>query len=182
MYIDIAVGLIIGWLVSLGAGEPQVPLIFFGILATLAPDLDFIIWLARNKWQINQFAHEHRDIFHLPLPIGIGGACLIALIDPLYGLVWFLGTTAHFVHDTLAGGWGIQWLYPLYLGYFTLVPYSPKRYIRDRAEQRELAITHGTAHWTDWKEGTPRNIFRFLVSVGVLVSVVIVFCYWLLAR
>ncbi len=174
MYIDIAVGHVIGFAGSFVTGEESLSLIAFGVFATLVPDLDFLVWLARNKWQIGRFSHEHRDIFHLPLPVGIGGGALIAFLDPILGLVWCLGTLAHFVHDTLDGGWGIQWFFPVYRGYFTLVPYSPKRYIRDREEQRELAIIHGTPHWTDWNHGASWNV-KFLTQLGVLGIVLIVF-------
>lgn len=149
MYIDIAVGLVIGFFVALGSGGDMVVLMLFAVFATLAPDIDFIVWLIRNRFRSNQFAHEHRDLFHLPLIVGVGGALLIGSFYPAYGLVWGMGTLAHFIHDTLDGGWGIQWLHPFSRGYFTLASYSPKRYFRNREEQRVVAAQHGNPYWLE---------------------------------
>ncbi len=173
MYIDIAVGLVIGWLVSVMSGEPQVPLLFFGILATLAPDLDFIVWLARNKWRVNQYAHEHRDLLHLPLVFGVGGGLLISIWYPVFGLVWFLGIMAHFIHDTLDGGWGIQWLHPFYRGYFTLAAYSPKRHFRNKVEQRAIAAVHGNPHWLEdqYLHLNPKLILEYALLGIVLLGI-----------
>lgn len=182
MYLDIVIGISIGTLVSLTTGTVQPELVLFGIMATLLPDLDFIIWLARNQWQINQFAHEHRDIFHHPLIVGLGGGLLIGYWYPVYGVIWFLGMMAHFIHDTFEGGWGIQWLYPFFAGYFTCVSYCPKHFIRNRAEQRALAIAHGTPHWTDWNHGTIWSRFKFSLELVVLGFVLAISIYWFLIR
>ena len=173
MYIDIAVGLIIGWAVSLGVGEQHLSFMLFGVFATLSPDFDFIVWLARNKWRVNQYAHEHRDLLHLPLIFGVGGGLLIALWSPAYGLVWFLGTMAHFIHDTLDGGWGIQWFHPFYRGYFTLASYSPKRHFRNREDQRATAAVHGNPHWLEdqYLHINPKLLLEWLLLGLVFFSV-----------
>lgn len=178
MYIDIAVGLLIGWGVSLLTGESHFHLMLFGVLATLAPDFDFLIWLGRNKWRVNQYAHEHRDLLHLPLIFGVGGGILIALWNPVYGLVWFLGTMAHFVHDTLDGGWGIQWLHPFYRGYFTLASYSPQHHFRNKDEQRAIASVHGNPHWLEDQYLKPNlKLFAELATLGLVLLVLV---WWLL--
>lgn len=178
MYIDIAVGLMIGWIVSLFVGEQHLSLMLFGMFATLAPDLDFIVWLVRNKWRVNQYAHEHRDLLHLPLIFGLGGGLFIALFSPLVGVVWFFGTLAHFIHDTFDGGFGIKWLYPFYQGYFTLASYSPKRHIRNLAEQREIAQAHGNPHWLeDQYFRINSKLLLEWVLLGGMVGVII-FWYW----
>lgn len=180
MYIDIAVGLIMGWLVSLSTGDQHLVLMAFGVFATLAPDIDFLIWLVRNKWRVNQFAHEHRDLLHRPLLFGVGGGVLIALWDPVFGLVWFLGTSAHFIHDTFDGGWGIQWLHPLYFGYFTLASYSPKRHIRNLTEQREIARVHGNPHWLEDQYLRPNP--KLVGELMILAIASVLITYWLLTR
>ncbi len=178
MYIDIAVGLIIGWLVSLGSGEHHLWFMLFGVFATLAPDIDFIVWLVRNHWRVNQFAHEHRDLFHKPLLLGVGGGFLVGAVDPFFGLVWFLGTMAHFIHDTLDGGWGIQWLYPFYQGYFTLASYSPKRHFRNKAEQQAVAAVHGNPHWLEeqYLHMNSKLLFEWIL-LGVVIGMVLLW-YW----
>ena len=182
MHLDIAIGLLIGGLASLSTGDQYLSLMLFGVFATLAPDLDFIVWLVRNRWKVDQFFHEHRDLLHQPLLFGLGGGLLIGLWSPLYGLVWFLGTMAHFIHDTFDGGWGIAWLHPFYLGYFTLASYSPKRHIRDFAEQRAIATVHGNPnpHWLGEQYLKPNT--RMLVELGILVGAMIVAVYWFLTR
>jgi len=171
MYIDVALGLLVGFIVSVTAGEQYLMLMLFGVFATLAPDIDFLVWLIKNKWKVNQYAHEHRDLLHRPLIFGLGGGLLIALIDPLYGVVWFLGTTVHFMHDTIDGGWGIQWLHPFYYGYFTLASYSPKRHIRSKDEQRDMARVHGNPRWLEeqYLKPNPKLMIEFLVLGSVLV-------------
>jgi len=180
MYIDIAVGLIIGWGVSYLAEGQYLLLMLFGVFATLAPDTDFIIWLARNKWKVDQFAHEHRDLFHRPLLFGVGGGILLAFIDPLYGAVWFLGATAHFIHDTFDGGWGIQWLHPFSYGYYTLAPYSPQRYFKNKEEQRAIASVHGNPRWLEeqYLKPNPKLIFELSVLAIVFSGII----YWLIKK
>lgn len=178
MYIDIAIGLLIGWLVATGAGEQHLFLMLFGVFATLSPDLDFIVWLIRNNWKVDQYAHEHRDLLHLPLIFGVGGGLLISLLNPLYGAVWFFGTIAHFMHDTIDGGWGIQWLHPFYRGYFTLASYSPKHHFRNKAEQRATAAVHGNPRWLE--EQYLRPNFKLAFELSVLATVFFAIVYFLM--
>ncbi len=180
MYIDIAVGLMIGWIVSLFVGEQHLSLMLFGMFATLAPDLDFIVWLVRNKWRVNQYAHEHRDLLHLPLIFGLGGGLFIASFSPLAGVVWFCGTLAHFIHDTFDGGFGIKWLHPFYQGYFTLASYSPKRYFRNRDEQRAAAAVHGNPHWLEDQYLQLNS--KLVGELMILAIVSVLIAYWLLTR
>ncbi len=180
MYIDIAVGLLIGWVVAVLTGEQTLGLMLFGLVATLSPDLDFLIWLARNKWQINQYAHEHRDLFHLPLIVGLGGALLIALFSPVYAAVWFLGMMAHFIHDTLDGGFGIKWLHPFYHGYFTLASYSPKRHFRTKEEQHAAAAIHGNPNWLEeqYFRINPKLLFEYGLLGIVLLGLLLWYWYF----
>lgn len=179
MYLDCAVGLIIGSLVSLVTGALQPQLLIFGVFATLAPDIDFIVWLIRHDWKVDQFAHEHRDLFHSPLLFGLAPAIIIGLWQPLFGVTWFLGTISHFIHDTFDGGWGIRWLHPFSHGYFTFASYSPQRYFKDRIEQRAVASVHGNPRWLTEEYFKPnRKLFKelalFMISLGAVI--------WLLLR
>lgn len=150
MYLDIFVGLCIGLLGSFISGEVNIPLVVFGVFAALAPDIDFIIYLMRHQWKIDQYSHEHRDILHKPLLFSVLiGIVLFVGGYSLYALLWMLGTTWHFMHDTYDGGWGIAWLYPLKKGYYTRASYSPQTYIATKEEQRKIATQHGTARWMD---------------------------------
>lgn len=177
MFLDIALGLIAGWIIFVSTGSQDAGLLVFGVLSALAPDIDFILYLAKHRWKTDQFIHEHRDLLHKPLFVSVGGGALIALVNPWYGMVWLLGTLAHFIHDTFDGGWGILWLYPFSRGYFTLAAYSPKRYFQNREEQHEIASTHGNPSWL--KDGylklNPKLIVEYLILGGVISGLI----YWL---
>lgn len=175
MYIDIAVGMMIGFVTSLVTGENYFSLMLFGVFATLAPDIDFIVWLIRHHWKVDQFAHEHRDLLHRPLFFSLGGGIFIGLISPVYGVVWFLGTTAHFIHDTFDGGWGIQWLHPFSVRYYTLASYSPKRSFKDKTEQRAIAAEYGNPRWLEegYLKWNTKLILEYFI-LGLVLAIVIV--------
>lgn len=150
MYLDIVAGLIVGLFAAFISGEQGIWLVLFGVFASLAPDIDFIIYLIRNKWKVDQYAHEHRDILHKPLLFSLTIGILILIYgDALYAGVWVAGTLWHFVHDTFDGGWGIAWMHPFYQGYFTMVSYSPKKHIHTKEEQRAFATQYGNPHWME---------------------------------
>lgn len=177
MYLDVAIGLLIGLLVAVFSGEYSPWLPVFGVVAALAPDLDFIVYLVRNKGRVDQYAHEHRDLLHKPLLFSVGGASVVMAIDPVYAIIWLLGTLWHFVHDTFDGGWGIRWAHPFSGGYFTRAKYSPKKYFKDKADQHATAATHGNPDWLaeDYLR-LSRRIIRQIVFLGVVLAGV---CLWL---
>jgi hypothetical protein len=148
MLLDIIFGLIIAILSNFTFGTPEskAAALLFGVFCALAPDIDFIIYIFRNKFKIDQFAHEHRDLLHKPLffiAIGIP----LFLISPEMGMIWIIGTLYHFIHDTIDGGWGIMWLYPFSRNYYTLTSYSPKKIIPTKEEQHSLAMRYGDPYW-----------------------------------
>lgn len=143
MHVDVLVGLIIGGGVFLFMGEPSLSLAVFGALAALAPDADFLVWLARHHWKTNQFVHEHRDLFHHPLLFSVMGGLAIRLCSPALGLTWFLATLWHFAHDTFDGGWGIRWGSPFRDEYLMLGEDGVFRIFKHKAEQRAWAAQHG---------------------------------------
>lgn len=168
MYLDIIIGLLVGLSVSELAGGQDPWLIPFAVFAALAPDADFIAYLIRNRGRVDRYAHEHRDLFHRPLLFSVGGGILVALFDPAYGTAWFLGTLWHFIHDTYDGGWGIRWADPFSPGYFTLASYSPKRYFRDRTEQRETALGYGNpGNWWFFRLDR-RTIAKGVILISLL--------------
>ncbi len=169
MFIDIALGLVLGSVVAFFTGESYPHFMVLGAGATLLPDLDFLVWILRTRGRVDRYAHEHRDLFHSPILFGVGGALIIAFWQPLYGLLWLLGTTVHFIHDTFDGGWGIRWLYPFSRGYFTLAAHSPKHWIRTLDEQRALAA-NGNDHWLDGQYFVPdAKLMRELIFLGSII-------------
>lgn len=175
MYLDVIAGLLIGVSVSEFVGEDNPWLVLFGVAAALAPDLDFVVYLIRNRGRVDRYAHEHRDLFHRPLLVSVGGGIALSMIEPAYGVLWFLGTLWHFIHDTFDGGWGIRWADPFSCGYFTLASYSPKRYFRDRTDQRETAAGYGKLdNWWFF-----RLDFRTIAKGVSLVVLLLGIGYWL---
>lgn len=171
MLLDIIIGLLIGWGIGALTGEPSLTLVLFGAFAAIVPDIDFIIWLARHGWKTDQYVHEHRDILHHPFLFSVLGGALIALIAPVFGLVWFVATLWHFVHDTYDGGWGIRWGSPFSRSYYTLASHSPVRHIRDKEAQRALAAS-GNADWSgEYLRPNRKIIFMYVVSALVIAAI-----------
>jgi hypothetical protein len=176
MYLDIAIGLIVGLVIAFLFGEHSLPLVLFGVVAALAPDIDFILYLIKRRFKVDQFAHEHRDLFHMPLIFSGGGALLLSCFSPVYGLVWGLGSLWHFVHDTFDGGWGIRWFHPFYTGYFTLASYSPRRHFPTKAIQRAVATAHGNPLWLEQEYFVPNK--KLFIEVAFLVSALLAVGFW----
>jgi hypothetical protein len=175
MVLDIVVGILLAVIVGefsgsvLGVGD-KLSLLAFGVFSSLAPDLDFLIYLWKKKGRVDQFAHEHRDLLHHPLLFtGIGAVILWAAFVPgSFILLWVAGTLWHFIHDTLAGGWGIRWL-PGDPRYFTLTAYSPKRVIQDKREQREIAQRYGDPDWLQ-KAKRLSTRSKWFMSISMLLA------------
>lgn len=174
MLLDIIIGLFIGWGAGALSGESLLPVMLFGAFAAAIPDIDFLIWLARHGWKTDQHVHEHRDILHHPLPVSVLGGGLIALISPVFGLVWLIATLWHFIHDTYDGGWGIRWGSPFVRSYYTLASHSPVRYIRDRDEQRRLAAS-GNADWAGEYLRPDRKTALSYLLAALLIAIVVIF-------
>lgn len=147
MFFDIGVGLLFGVLMNILLGGSPWFVILFGAITMIMPDLDFLIYLYKNNWKTDQFAHEHRDLFHNPILFSGGGALILLAFGWRWSLIWLIGTVLHFIHDTLQSGFGIRWLYPFYGGYFTLVSYCPQKHIRTKTEQRRLVAKYGNPNW-----------------------------------
>ena len=178
MHIDILIGLLIGWGVAAAAGEPALWLALLGALAAVAPDADFIVWLARHHWKTDQFVHEHRDLLHHPFLVSVIGGLGIALIYPLLGLVWCLATLWHFIHDTFDGGWGIRWGSPWSGRSYMLTGDRSLRSISSREEQYMLAAEHGNPQWSDEYLRPDKRKIMIYIFLIVLVAAVI----WYLAH
>ncbi len=125
MLLDIGVGI----LAALGLAELlQVPIttswIGAGIFFALLPDLDALV----NYVQYRSFrmAYKHRDLLHLPI-VYVLLAVLIYFFSPTLALLCIVCTLAHFIHDSIGVGWGVQWLWPLNTDHFSfLYLYQPE--------------------------------------------------------
>lgn len=170
MFLDILVSTLVAIVVGTMTGDVNLQLVLLSIIAGLAMDLDFIIWNIRHSWVQDRYSHEHRDLFHVPLIYtGLGTIICFYVLGPVMALTWFVSSTWHFIHDTFDGGWGIKWLYPIHKGYWLYVPYSNKRYFKNRAEQRAYAQIHGSDNWIKYEiKKSGIYILYFIISILLL--------------
>lgn len=160
MFLDILLGIYWATLTSIVF---QVPLnlvwITFGILFALLPDIDFWVEYIRRRGKVGgKTLDQHRVLTHIPLlflPIGI---IIFALAGPAIGVLYFLGVTGHFIHDSVGMGYGYRLLYPysnLFFKFFSdqdgNVSYTWKHFmIRwTEAEVRALHQKHGNDNWLE---------------------------------
>lgn len=180
MVLDIAFGFILTFLVGFVTGiEPTWTFLLIGLVGSLWPDIDFAIWMLRDK-KIGHLAHQHRDLLHNPcfnFPLltifiwqGLGWQ---------YGILFLLSTLAHFIHDTIGEGWGVRWLYPMdnrYLCYRSVGGKPAKLYLWTRAEQHALAEKYGDPNWLKKKYGTLN--FMLVTELIALVLCIVPVAIW----
>jgi hypothetical protein len=147
--------------------EPSYWLLLFTLASTLLMDLDMVIYYFRRRGVLNQYAHEHRDLSHHPIPFSIGmGAIWWCVLGKEYALLWVTGSTFHFLNDTFNGGWGVKWLSPFCSWYFTMAAYSPVKIIKTKEHQRKMASLFGDPEWA--KKKTKINIQKALELMGLI--------------
>ncbi|HCU70437.1 MAG TPA: hypothetical protein DIC35_01630 [Candidatus Moranbacteria bacterium] len=176
MLLDIIFGLIIATLsnFAIGTSESKTAALIFGVFCALAPDIDFIIYILRKKLKIDQFTHEHRDLFHKPIFFIILGMLLL-MLSPELGTIWLIGTIYHLIHDTFDGGWGIMWLYPFSGKYFTLASYSPQKVFQNKKEQHQIAAKYGDPCWFEKEiRLSPKLAIKILIAFGIIFATVFI--------
>ena len=68
MFFDIGVGILLSILMhTLFQSEISIPFVFFGIAASLFPDIDFCIEYIKHGSVGGKFIREHRELLHFPL-------------------------------------------------------------------------------------------------------------------
>lgn len=184
MFLDIGAGILISFFIGnlwtvpmtgawIGAG------IFFASL----PDADYLIHLMQGNSSRN--AHRHRDLFHYPMlfiPIGV---LLLYPFSVAWAVLFGLCALAHFLHDSIGIGWGVQWLWPFrdeHYGFFYHV--QPPRYRKAKLPRKLLYVwEHGKIDEINARYGDEewvRNIYLhwhpyaivefvvFLVALAIL--------------
>lgn len=108
MLVDIASGLWIYALASIYFGKVfHVTTLALALFFAFLPDLDIPIYLVWRK-KMGWISHH---LIHFPLifiPIGI----TIFWFSEYISTLFFLGVTAHFIHDMATTPQGIQWIWP----------------------------------------------------------------------
>jgi len=113
MFLDIGVGILAAIFASyLYPGGNLLLFSAIGIFFSLLPDLDFIYYKLDKRKRLEK-GYAHRNLFHLPLLYLPFGTLLVwMLFGNLWGLLFMITSFLHFIHDSIAYGRGVKWLYP----------------------------------------------------------------------
>lgn len=189
MLLDIAFGIFIAVLWDTLGFMPLTELsVAVGILFALLPDLDGLVSaigrLHARKNLTDEYSHEHREIFHHPIPYIVFGSVVIALItqSPAIVATFAILSLFHFAHDSIGIGWGLRWGSPWSLTAYkwfssqdgdfgcAIARWSPK-------EQHAVASKKGDPNWI-------KNIYMrpsavSVIETGGFVAVLILlWWYW----
>lgn len=183
MFLDIGAGILISIFVSRLFDVPlSVTFIIGGIFFALLVDIDYIFYFFSNKSLKN--VHRHRDLLHYPLlyiPLGI---LFASFINVSWAVLFGLCSLAHFIHDSIGIGWGVQWFYPFtkdhYAFFYLYQPPNkeklPKKfiYIWKHENISVLDFKYGDDNWIRdiYLKFHPYAVFEFLVF---LISLIILY-------
>lgn len=174
MFMDVGVGLIIAVLINMifDPGNPNIYLVLFGAFAALAPDVDYLIYIAKYGNVKNRWTYLHRFLLHHPIPFVLSGTLLFSSNKP-FAVTWFCCTLYHFIHDTF-GAFGIRWLSPFYGFFVDLSGESPYRIHANTEELAKVVSDYGNDDWKknmySWNSSNFRGEMIFLMAGITLAS------------
>lgn len=182
MFLDIGIGIIVAICASYFSGmEMSFLLAAFSIFFALLPDADFLYFY--TKRHDTKHDHKHRDIIHYPLLyLPIGTILLWIMFGKVWALVFLASSFFHFLHDSIAIGWGIKWLYPFSknnYSFFYLYSRKLKKGLRglvfvfNENNLPELVREHGDPNWVQniyykWHPIAVVEFGFFVFSVALL--------------
>jgi len=155
MLLDIAIGIFGAGLIARVMNVEPSALLGYGIVFALLPDLDYIIYKTLGLHPDK--GYKHRELFHYPLIFLPAGYLLLRLlINPAVSLTFTVVSFLHFVHDSIAYGRGVTWLYPFdRRGYAFIYLFSrvvkkglwQPVFIFDQAAIEKFDREHGDEEW-----------------------------------
>lgn len=182
MFLDIAIGIITSIFISnVYSIDLTTQLLISGIIFNLLPDLDAIISLLKNN---EKFSHYHRDLFHKPIIFIILGILIYFYLSQPLGLLFILNTLAHFVHDSIGIGWGVQWLWPFnknHYAFFYLYSLPHKKiprkliYCWTHKELPDVVKEYGDEDWI-------RNIYFKFHPYAIIEYISLILTIFILVR
>jgi membrane-bound metal-dependent hydrolase YbcI (DUF457 family) len=110
MFLDFAIGILISIVFHSYTGLKISYLLFYSLLFAVLPDLDFVIYKTL-KIEPHR-VYKHRNLFHyllIYLPLGFA---IIYLFNQTIAYLFVLASLFHFMHDSIAYGRGVRWLFP----------------------------------------------------------------------
>jgi membrane-bound metal-dependent hydrolase YbcI (DUF457 family) len=169
MFLDLAFGIIVsiiaGGLFKINQSGILVPVLIFSIL----PDLDFVIYkifgIARDK------GYKHRELFHAPLLyLPLGTLAILFLAGKEFAICFLLVSILHFLHDSIAYGRGVAWLYPFSRNGYAFV-YEYSRAVKKGLWQKVFVFDKGYTEYFDRMHGDEdwiRNIYFKLHPIAIV--------------
>lgn len=119
MFLDFAFGIITAIIISAHYQISVIPLLYFSLLFSVLPDLDFVIYKIFKIEQGKGYAH--RDLFHYPLLYLPIGYLLLLTFNGILATVFLIISILHFLHDSIMYGRGIKWLFPFSKNSFAFI-------------------------------------------------------------
>lgn len=156
-------------------------LLFFSLLISLLPDLDYVVFWLQGKHKAK--AYKHRNLFHYPLLyLPLGFAIFYLLFNQIYALAFLFISFLHFVHDSIACGRRIRWLFPFTKNFYAFVYmyFGVRRrgiwkllFVFNKKFLKIFDKKHADKNWLTniYKKWHPIAVFEttvFIVSLAVL--------------
>lgn len=182
MMLDIGVGILLSiWIGTAWSALIDGIWVASGIFFALSPDADYLVHLLSGGSSRN--AHKHRDLFHRPLLFIPLGMVLLSPLGAAWPVLFGVGALAHFIHDSIGIGWGVQWFWPFRdehygLFYHTQPPKHrnaklPRKllYIWGHDKIDEINARYGDEEWIKniYLHWHPYAIVEFLVFLAAVV-------------
>lgn len=187
MFLDIGVGILLAVYASLLHPDYDLSvLVAVSVFFSLLPDLDFIYYKLDKRKRFEK-GYAHRNLFHLPLLyLSFGTLIIWVLFGNVWGMLFLAASLMHFVHDSIAYGRGVKWLYPfLDNGYAFIYLYSRVEknglwspiFIFNEKSIPKFDDEHGDENWIEniFYKFHPIAIVElavFLISLIVLITYV----------
>ncbi len=174
MFLDVGIGILLSVFISrIFGADLSYGFVLAGVGFSLLPDLDVFVELAKRGRIGGRVQGHHRELTHFPLTYLPAIFLIYAFWGQVYVWLFAWAVLAHFLHDSVGMGWGLQWLWPFsrkaykffsnkdgsLSGRF-LVSWAP-------AELREVVYRHGDDHWFKnyYLNPHPIAIFEFMFFV-----------------
>lgn len=187
MFLDIGAGIFTALFLSkINSVELNWFFVVAGIIFALLPDADYV-FLSFKKKDLNKSFLHHREMLHHPLLYIPIGTIIVYFFSPIYAELFFLASLAHFIHDSIGVGWGVQWLYPFNKNHYSfLYLYKPSFNAKKLPTKLFYAFKHEEIDALDRDYGDPnwvKNIYFKLHPYGIfeivvfIVSLIVLYFY-----
>lgn len=112
MPLDIALGILVSIFIgNFYFAEAPAWFIFLGVIFALLPDIDILLYFFNKKVRKN-WSYIHRSYVGYPLVYIPLSVFVYLIFGESIGLLFFILTFLHNLHDTFFIGWGVMWFWP----------------------------------------------------------------------